>query len=331
MFSSGVTLRGIHHITALASDPQANVDFYVGVLGLRLVKVSVNQDDPDVYHFFYADEIGSPGSDLTFFPYQGLARGSRGYGQATVAYFSIPLDSLDYWVERLGSFGVRVSEPRRVDDGYLVEFQDPDGLGLALYAHREADDKRIRPWRDSPVPFEHFIRGFHKAEIAVVSCKHSGWFLEEVLGFRRVYEGLDRARYVAGDGGSGSIVDVLCPPGLSEGYMGAGSIHHIAWIAQDEGTQAVFRERLLRLGFRVTPVIDRKWFKSIYFREPGGVLYEIATEGPGFLVDEPPEMLGKSLALPEWLEPQRRWIERTLPRVRLPSGITLPGGEVENN
>jgi glyoxalase family protein len=319
-----VRLLGIHHITALASDPQANLDFYVGVLGLRLVKISVNQDDPGVYHFFYADAKGSPGTDLTFFPYVGIPRGVPGYGVSSRVYFSIPMDSLDYWVERLKNAGVRIGEPRREDDGVLVEFEDPDGLPLALVAHREADQKPVEPWRGSPVPREHFIRGFHKAEITVVSCKHSGWFLEDVLGFRKVYEGLHRVRYEVGDGGSGSMIDVLCPPGLDYGYVGAGSVHHIAWNTAKEEDQAVFRERLLRLGFRVTPVIDRKWFKSIYFREPGYVLYEIATSGPGFSVDEPPEMLGSDLVLPEWLEPQRRWIESWLPRVRLLSGVEIP-------
>jgi glyoxalase family protein len=319
-----VRLLGIHHITALASDPQANLDFYVGVLGLRLVKISVNQDDPGVYHFFYADAKGSPGTDLTFFPYVGIPRGVPGYGVSSRVYFSIPMDSLDYWVERLKNAGVRIGEPRREDDGVLVEFEDPDGLPLALVAHREADQKPVKPWRGSPVPGEHFIRGFHKAEITVVSCKHSGWFLEDVLGFRKVYEGLHRVRYEVGDGGSGSMIDVLCPPGLDYGYVGAGSVYHIAWNTAKEEDQAVFRERLLRLGFRVTPVIDRKWFKSIYFREPGYVPYEIATSGPGFSVDEPPEMLGSNLVLPEWLEPQRRWIESWLPRVRLLSGVEIP-------
>lgn len=317
-------MLGIHHITALASDPQANLDFYVGVLGLRLVKISVNQDDPGVYHFFYADAKGSPGTDLTFFPYVGIPRGVPGYGVSSRVYFSIPMDSLDYWVERLKNAGVRIGEPRREDDGVLVEFEDPDGLPLALVAHREADQKPVKPWRGSPVPGEHFIRGFHKAEITVVSCKHSGWFLEDVLGFRKVYEGLHRVRYEVGDGGSGSMIDVLCPPGLDYGYVGAGSVYHIAWNTAKEEDQAVFRERLLRLGFRVTPVIDRKWFKSIYFREPGYVPYEIATSGPGFSVDEPPEMLGSNLVLPEWLEPQRRWIESWLPRVRLLSGVEIP-------
>jgi glyoxalase family protein len=324
IFSTNVRLLGIHHITALANDPQANLDFYVGVLGLRLVKVSVNQDDPGVYHFFYADNKGSPGTDLTFFPYTGLPRGSIGYGVSTRVYFSIPIDSLDYWLERLRKPGVRVSDPRRDEDGVVIEFEDPDGLPLALVAHREADDKPVDPWRDSPVPSEHFLRGFHKAEITVISCRHSGWFLEEVLGFRRVREDLHRVRYETGNGGSGSMIEVLCPPGLGYGYVGVGSVHHIAWNAAAEEEQAVFRERLQRLGFRVTPVIDRKWFKSIYFREPGHVLYEIATSGPGFGIDEPPERLGSDLVLPEWLEPQRGWIEDRLPRVRLPSGVELP-------
>ncbi len=319
-------IRGIHHITALASDPQANLDFYVGVLGLRLVKISVNQDDPGVYHFFYADEKGSPGTDLTFFPYIGIERGVHGYGVSTRVYFSIPIDSLDYWLERLRGFGVRYRDPGRGGDGVIVEFTDHEGFPLALVAHREADDKKIYPWRGSPVPSEHFLRGFHKAEITVASCKHSGWFLEDVLGFKKIYEGLDRARYAAGDSGSGAIIDVLCPPGLVEGYVGAGTVHHIAWGVGGDEEQISYRERLSRLGFRVTPVIDRKWFKSIYFREPGHVLYEIATEGPGFDVDEPPERLGSDLVLPEWLEPQRSWIERILPPVRLPSGRVIPRG-----
>ncbi len=327
----GCVIRGLHHITALASDPQVNLDFYVGVLGLRLVKISVNQDDPGVYHFFYADEKGSPGTDLTFFPYVGIDRGVLGYGVSTRVYFSIPLDSLDYWLERLRSFGIHYSEPRRTEDGVVVEFNGPDDFPLALVAHKEADDKEIYPWRDSPVPSEHFLRGFHKAEITVISCKHSGWFLEEVLGFRKIREGSDSARYAAGDGGSGSIIDVLCPPGLSTGYVGAGTVHHIAWSVDGDREQVFYRERLSRLGFGVTPVIDRKWFRSIYFREPGHVLYEIATKGPGFDVDEPPERLGSDLVLPEWLEPQRGWIERILPQIRLPNGKKIPSRYVDRN
>lgn len=324
MLPRGRGLGGIHHITCLSADPQANLDFYTGVLGLRLVKVSVNQDDPRVYHLFYADAIGSPGTDLTFFPYPGIERGVRGYGQATRIFLSVPVDSLDYWVERLRGRGVRISGPRASEDGVVVEFQDPEGLELGIVAHEEAEEKRAEPWDGSPVPREHFLRGFHSVQITVASCEHSSWFLEEVLGFRIVRRGDGRVRLETGGGGPGAFVDVLCPPISGRGFLGAGSVHHIAWAAADEEEQRIFRERLLKLGLRVTPVIDRKWFKSIYFREPGGVLYEIATEGPGFSVDEPPERLGTSLELPEWLEPQRRWIESVLPRIRLPGGAEIP-------
>jgi len=317
-------LRSIHHITALAGNPQSNIDFYVGVLGLRLVKVSVNQDDPGVYHFFYGDERGTPGTDITFFPYEDAPVGVSGYGVSTRVYFSIPFDSVDYWVARLKGLGFNVGEPRRVSGDILIELLDPDGLPIVLAAHKEADDKRVYPWRKSPVPSEHFIRGFHKAEITVASCKHSGRFLEGVLGFRKVYEGLHMVSYEIGEGGSGATIDVLCPPGLGRGYVGVGSIHHIAWSVDDDAGQIAFRDRILGHGFKVTPVINRKWFKSIYFREPGYILYEIATMGPGWLVDEPIESLGSRLSLPEWLEPQRSWIESLLPKVRLPSGVEIP-------
>lgn len=316
-------IKGIHHITALAGDPQANIDFYVGVLGLRLVKVSVNQDDPSVYHFFYADEIGSPGTDLTFFPYPGVPRGVLGYGVSTGVYFAIPFDSLDYWVDRLKSMGVMIERVDRSSEGVILKFSDWDGLSLALVASKDVEDRKVVPWR-AVVPPEHFIRGFYKAEILVSSCKHSGRFLEELLGFRRVYEGLHRVRYEAGGGGPGSIIDVLCPPDLDYGVVGVGTIHHIAWEIPTVEEQVEYRRRLLEQGYRVTSVIDRKWFKSIYFREPGGVLYEIATSGPGFTVDEPVDKLGSDLVLPEWLEPQRNWIESVLPRVKLPTGIEIP-------
>jgi glyoxalase family protein len=322
--SGGFVLKGIHHITGVAGNPQNNIDFYAGVLGLRLVKISVNQDDPGVYHFFYADERGTPGTDATFFPYGEAPEGAYGYGVSPRIYFSIPFDSVDYWVERVKSRGLRVEEPRRANDEVLIELRDPDGLPVTLVAHKEADDKRVYPWREGPVPSEHFIRGFHKAEIVVASCKHSGMFLEDVLGFKKVYEGLHRVTYETGDGGAGAIIDVLCPPGLERGYVGVGSVHHIAWSVSDDVSQHVFRERILENGFRVTPVIDRKWFKSIYFREPGHVLYEIATLGPGFLLDEPIETLGTRLSLPEWLEPMRGWIGSVLPRVKLPNGIEVP-------
>ncbi|RMH22858.1 MAG: ring-cleaving dioxygenase [Acidobacteria bacterium] len=309
-------IGGIHHVTAIASDPQRNVDFYGRVLGLRLVKRTVNFDDPGTYHLYYGDEIGRPGTILTFFPWPGAGRGSRGTGQQTATAFAVPPASLGYWQERLARHAVAVEGPRsRWGDDYLT-FADPDGLLLELVAWQGAS---ARPaWAGGPVPAEHAIRGFY----GLTLCQRQGGPTAELLaamGFRaRAEEGL-RQRFEIGDGAARAHVDLLVKPGGAAGRIAAGSVHHVAWRVADEGAQLAWRRRLLEAGLAVTEVRDRRYFRSIYFREPGGVLFELATDGPGFTRDEPAERLGESLKLPPWLEAERARLEAALPPLEAPA------------
>ncbi len=305
---------GIHHVTAIASDPQRNLDFYTGVLGLRLVKMTVNYDDPGAYHFYYGDESGHPGTLLTFFTWPGAPQGRRGTRQVTVTSFSVPEQSLSYWSKRLRDHDVtfRESVPRS-DERSIVLF-DPDGLQLELVAHPGAE--AIGPWQDGPVPGEYAVRGFYGVTLSEASAERTVALLGETFGFRRIDETGDRLRYQAA-GDVGAHVGVLRLPYEGPGRVSVGSVHHVAWRAQNDQQQLAWRNDLVRLGFNVTPVVDRKYFNSIYFREPGGVLFEIATDPPGFSVDEPVAQLGTGLMLPPWLEPMRAEIERSLPEVHL--------------
>lgn len=306
---------GLHHVTCIAADPQENVDFYAGVLGLRLVKRSVNQDDPGTYHLFYADGQGSPGTDLTFFPWPHLPPAREGVGVAVEVALAVPAGSLGYWADRLSRSGVRVGgqEVRFGEKCLLLD--DPHGLHLALV---EVDDRPFTPWPHSPVPEERQVRGLHGVRVLEASLARTEHFLTEVLGFRRVAEEGGWVRFAAGPGGSGGWLDVRERPLGEPGRWGVGGVHHLAWRVRDEAHQLEVRQRVAWAGRGPTPVIDRFWFKSVYFREPGGVLFELATDGPGFAVDEDPERLGTSLVLPPWLEPQRPLVEAQLPPLRYP-------------
>lgn len=314
---------GIHHITAIASDPQKNLDFYAGVLGLRLVKRTVNFDDPTTYHFYFGDAEGNPGSIFTVFPWPDARRGRQGAGQIAVASFAILPSSVGFWIERFIKYHVEFSQPSsRFDDERVIGFKDPDGLMLELVAHASAES---RPkWSGPSVPADHSIRGIYSVTLWQESCDLTGKLLTETLGFRAVREQASIFRYAAAPDDLASIVDLRCVPGLWEGVMGAGTIHHVAFRAPDDESQSSAREELVELGYNVTPQIDRDYFHSVYFREPGGVLFEIATDPPGFTVDEPLASLGQSLKLPEWLEPRRFEIEALLPNIRLPMRIPGP-------
>ncbi|HVD59726.1 MAG TPA: ring-cleaving dioxygenase [Gemmatimonadaceae bacterium] len=314
---------GIHHVTAIASDPQKNLDFYAGVLGLRLVKRTVNFDDPTTYHFYFGDAEGNPGSIFTVFPWPDARRGRQGAGQIAVASFAILPSSVGFWIERFIKYHVEFSQPvSRFDDERVIAFKDPDGLMLELVAHASAE---ARPkWTGPSVPADHSIRGIYSVTLWQESCDLTGKLLTETLGFRAVREQASIFRYAAAPDDLASIVDLRCVPGLWEGVMGAGTIHHVAFRAPDDESQSTAREELVALGYNVTPQIDRDYFHSVYFREPGGVLFEIATDPPGFTVDEPLASLGQSLKLPEWLEPRRFEIEALLPNIRLPMRIPGP-------
>ena len=314
-------VTGLHHITAIASDPRQNLDFYTRVLGLRFVKKSVNQDDPGTYHLYYGDYAASPGTILTFFPWAGLRRGRPGTGQASATAFSVPANSLPFWQERFTKLGVpqQPIEPRFADA--VMPFADPDGLRLELIATSEADPRPAVPAKDVPAGFA--IRGFHSATLALSDGTETARVLTESMGFKLASQSGHRARYSAGPGlsraesrgGPGSYVDLLTDPALPRGLNGAGTIHHVAFRVTDDATEVAARDILLKAGLSVSPVIDRAYFKSIYYREPSGVLFEIATDGPGFAIDEPLDRLGAKLGLPPRLEPRRAAIEAALPRL----------------
>jgi glyoxalase family protein len=307
---------GIHHITAIATDPQQNLDFYTEVLGLRLIKTTVNFDDPGTYHLYYGDESGQPGTAMTFFPWPGARRGTRGVGQATVTSFSAPEGAIGFWVDRLKANGVLQSAPESRFDEEVLSFLDPDGLRLEIVAHAGAVD--LTPWMDGPIDERYALRGFYGVTLAESEVEPTAALLTGTFGMSPVGEHGNRYRYRAGDGSLGSIVDIEHLPGAGYGLISAGTVHHVAWRAADDEAQASFRRELVDQGYRVTSVRNRDYFRSIYFNEPGGTLFEIATDGPGFTIDEPLEELGSGLKLPAWLEEDRDRIEATLPPLRRP-------------
>jgi len=309
------TIPGIHHVTAICSDPQRNVDFYCGVLGLRLVKLTVNFDDPGTYHLYYGDERGRPGTIMTFFAWPGAPRGRIGPPQVTATAFAVPKSALGFWSERLrehqvemGASGDRLGEP-------FLSVADPDGTRLEIVATAE-------PGGDAPttgpIPAACAIRGFHGVTLSEEGYEKTAQLMTEAMGFRAQGSEGNRFRYRTTAGERASIVDLLCVPDARHGGLGAGVVHHVAFRTPDDGQQKAWRTAIARLGHNVTPVMDRCYFHSIYFREPGGVLFEIATDPPGFTADGPVEALGTQLRLPPWLEPERAVLEKLLPPLRLP-------------
>ncbi|MCW1887244.1 ring-cleaving dioxygenase [Luteolibacter flavescens] len=302
-------ITGIHHVTAIASDPQRNIDFYAGLLGLRMVKKTVNFDDPSAYHLYYGDENGSPGSIVTFFYWPGHdARGRVGSGQTTALVFSAPEGSLGYWQERLEKHGIAVERKTRFGEDVLA-FADPDQIPVEIVA--VADDSRSG-WTGAGITAEHALRGLHTAELTVAFATPTEALLSMEMGFRLVKREGDRARFEAGLGGSGRYADVIQSAG-PRGLGGSGTIHHIAWSVPDDETELRKQAELQRSGYQVSPVMDRDYFHSIYYREKGGILFEIATENPGFAVDEDPDALGTGLKLPRQHEHLRARIEKILP------------------
>jgi glyoxalase family protein len=310
--------RGLHHVTAIAGPAQENLDFYAGVLGMRLVKKSVNQDDPGTYHLFYADAEGRPGTDLTFFPWAHLAPARPGHGLSEEVSLAVPAGSLDYWGARLEHYGARVGKLETRFGESTLPVEDPHGLRIALAASPSVVDRPFTVWDESPVPGEHQIRGLHGARMLERDVLPTGVFLEESLGFREIGRENGWTRYGVERGGSGEWLDVRAAPESRRGFWGTGSIHHLAFRTDDETHQQRLRDRVAEAELHPTPVIDRFWFKSVYFREPGGVVFELATDGPGFTVDEAREHLGESLVLPPWLEVERARIEAGLPKLVAP-------------
>jgi glyoxalase family protein len=313
------SVNGLHHVTAIAGPAQENLDFYVGVLGMRLVKKSVNQDDPGTYHLFYADAEGHPGSDLTFFPWAQMAPSREGHGSSTEVSLAVPPGSLQFWRDRLEKYGARIDPVEERFGARVLPLGDPHGLRVALVESADALRRPFTPWDASPIPVERQIRGLESARLRERELGPTASFLTGVLGFARIGAEHGWERYGVAGGGSGAYVDVQAAPGARRGAWGTGSVHHLAWRVDDEAHQLDVRQRIDQAGRRPTPVIDRFWFQSVYFLEPGGVLFELATDGPGFSVDEDPARLGESLVLPPWLESHRAAIETMLPPLRQPA------------
>jgi len=310
-------VQGIHHVTAIAGDPQRNVDFYAGLLGLRLVKRTVNFDDPQTYHLYYGDEVGTPGSIMTFFPWPGARRGRAGTGQVAVTSFAILPGAVGFWLQRLVRHGVRYQGPaKRGPAGdaseQVIAFADPDGLPLELVATAAAESRPA--WADAPgIARDHAIHGFHAVSLWLSDSAASEKILIDTLGLRQLSEDGSTRRFVAGDGGPGTIVDIRTVGDFPRGVGGAGTVHHVAFRVPDDDAELQIRAQVSKAGLHPTAVIDRNYFHSVYFREPGGVLFEIATDDPGFAVDEPLASLGEALKLPRFLEPRRAELEAKLP------------------
>jgi len=313
------TVHGLHHVTAISGPAQENLDFYAGVLGLRLVKKSVNQDDPGTYHLFYADAEGRPGTDLTFFPWAQMAPSRSGHGLATEVQLAVPPGSLETWGARLERYGVALAAVETRFGERTLALRDPHGLPVALVEAADAASRPFTPWEASPVAPERQILGLHGARMRVRDLGPSATLLARALGYEESASEGEWHRFAVDGGGSGRFLDLAEAPGAPRGMWGTGAIHHLAFRVDDDAHQAEVRSAVEAAAARPTPVIDRFWFRSVYFKEPGGVLFELATDGPGFAVDEDPAHLGESLVLPPWLEPQRQEIEGVLPKLGTPA------------
>ncbi|MEO1090732.1 MAG: VOC family protein [Pseudomonadota bacterium] len=301
------TVNGLHHVTAISGDARGNLAFYRDVLGLRFIKKTVNFDDPSVYHLYYGDELGRPGTAMTFFPFEGTARGRRGVGETSETAFAVPEGSLDGWGERLAVHGIDAEDDARFGERRLV-FTDPEGVGLAL---TEAVDDPRRGWAGGELGATAAVKGFHGVTLSLMSLDGTAAVLTDGLGYVLTGRSDGIVRF-ASQSGAARHVDVVVSD-QAAARSGAGSVHHVAFSVPDAATQAEVARQVVRLGMQVTSVIDRDYFAAIYFRTPGGVLFEVSTDGPGFTVDEPAERLGSELKLPKQHEHLRARLERSLP------------------
>jgi catechol 2,3-dioxygenase-like lactoylglutathione lyase family enzyme len=309
-------ILGIHHITAIARNPQSNLDFYAGTLGLKLVKLTVNFDDPTTYHLYYGDGVGHPGTILTFFPWPSAPQGRRGAGQVTETAFAIPEGAMDYWTARLTARTIAFEGPFDRFGEKAIAFSDPDGMRVELIS--TAALNLAHAYQAGPVPVQFAIHGFHSATLAERDHQPTAKLLTDTMGFKLIAQDGNRYRYAADSGESARTVDVVAVPNERQGRVLVGTVHHIAWRTSDDAQQLEWLGELSKQNYGVSPVMDRKYFHSIYYREPGNILFEIATDPPGFAVDEAPENLGAHLVLPAWLEPERANLEAVLPPLTLP-------------
>jgi glyoxalase family protein len=306
-------ILGLHHITAIAGMAKQNLEFYTKVLGLRLLKKTVNFDDPGTYHLYYGDERGSAGTVLTFFPYEGARRGSAGTGMATNIAYAVPEGSFDFWIDRFEKHKISYSKPSEKFDEPILPFQDPDGLRLELVVPRNPDNRKA--WETDEVKAGVATKGFHGVTLTLRDIKATAAILTDIFGYQLVEQSGNRYRYITDAVDTAAIIDLVELPHEARGLGGAGTNHHIAFRVKDEATLMAFREKIARLGYGITDKIDRNYFYSLYFREPGGVLFEIATDNPGFGIDEPWDQLGSGLLLPPQYEPRRTEIEAVLPKL----------------
>jgi len=297
---------GIHHITAFVQDPQKNVDFYAGVLGLRLVKKTINFDAPDVYHLYFGDEMGSPGTIITFFPSENSRKGKIGGGQVGITTYVIPAGTMDFWQERLAKLNIDTAESVRFGERFL-QFSDPDGLRVELVAREEG---KPSTWSFGGIPVDKAIKGFGGALLYTTSPEQTASVLTGIMGLQKIGEEGGFIRFQA-TGDIGNIIDLNAAK-MEYGVGGAGTVHHIAWRAKDFEEHEQWRAYVEGSGMAPTPIVDRQYFNAIYFREPGGILFEIATDPPGFARDEEAAKLGEKLMLPEWYEPHREQIQSFL-------------------
>lgn len=308
------TILGLHHITAIAGDAQKNYDFYTKTLGLRMVKKTVNFDDPRTYHFYFGDEVGSPGTILTFFPYTGVRHGKGGAGMATEIGYSVPKESLEFWKDRFEEKNVKHFQITEKFGERKLPFQDPDGLKLSLIETRNEDNRKA--WETEEVGASVAIKGFHTVVLTLNDIKATEAVITEVFGYKKVETQGNLHRYQTDAVENAALIDLLEMPDASRGINSAGSNHHVAFRVKDEDSQMALREKVLQQGLQITEKINRDYFYSLYFREPGGVLFEIATDNPGFATDESVKELGSSLQLPDRYKGSRAQIEKALPELK---------------
>lgn len=307
-------IAGLHHITAVTRDPQTNIDFYQRVLGQRLVKTTINFDDPGTYHLYYGDYTGVPGTAMTFFGWLRSVQGKVGTGETQAVAYTIPQNSVGYWNARLKQLGF---SPERVETRFgqeVIPFIDPEGMRMELVA--EDNLPSIQPWQDSPVPEDHELRGFYGVSLWLDEIESTTRILMEILGYQNMGQEGNRYRFTVPGDAPGKVVDLVHKPNTGRGIFGASSVHHIAFRAFSDEHQLEIQQQVRKMGIQATQVIERHYFRSVYFRTPGGVLFEIATDQPGFTIDEAAEALGQKLVLPPWLEPRRDEIEANLPPIR---------------